>query len=59
MLTPVSLRITSGQNCTPDSSAMTGSVGLMTAIPLTTALAAWLAVRLCEDELPDEHVHIH
>jgi len=38
---------------------LAGSVGLMTAVPLTTALAAWLAVRLRADELTEEHGHLH
>jgi uncharacterized membrane protein len=38
---------------------LAGSIGLMTAVPLTTALAAWLAVRLRPELLADEHVHAH
>jgi uncharacterized membrane protein len=35
------------------------SVGLMTAVPLTTAFAAWLAVRLRAEQLSDVHAHAH
>jgi len=38
---------------------LAGSIGLMTAVPLTTALAAWLAVRVRPEILGDEHVHAH
>lgn len=38
---------------------LAGSVGLMTAVPLTTALAAWLAVRLRPEKLSDVHAHSH
>jgi len=39
---------------------LAGSIGLMTAVPLTTALAAWLAVRLSPDALADAaHLHVH
>lgn len=38
---------------------LAGSVGLMTAVPLTTALAALLAVRLQPEELSDAHAHAH
>jgi uncharacterized membrane protein len=34
-----------------------GSIGLVAAVPLTTALAALLAVRLPVRALPDEHAH--
>jgi uncharacterized membrane protein len=36
---------------------LVGSIGLMLAVPATTALAAWLAVELRPDELSDLHVH--
>jgi uncharacterized membrane protein len=38
---------------------LAGSVGLMTAVPLTTAFAAWLAVRLRAEQLSDVHAHVH
>jgi uncharacterized membrane protein len=39
--------------------AVVGSIGLLAAVPLTTALAALLARAVPADELPDEHVHHH
>lgn len=36
-----------------------GSIGLVVAVPLTTALAALLALRLPADALPDDHGHAH
>jgi uncharacterized membrane protein len=39
---------------------LVGSIGLIAAVPLTTALAALLAVRLAPESLPDEHAgHAH
>jgi uncharacterized membrane protein len=38
---------------------LVGSIGLIAAVPVTTALAALLATRLDPRELPDEHVHAH
>lgn len=38
---------------------LVGSIGLIAAVPLTTALAAALAVRLPEHVLEGEHVHHH
>jgi uncharacterized membrane protein len=40
---------------------LVGSIGLMLAVPLTTALAAWLAPLLPTDALPedDHHGHAH
>lgn len=38
---------------------LAGSIGLMTAVPLTTALTAWLAVRMSAETLPDGHAHAH
>jgi uncharacterized membrane protein len=39
---------------------LVGSIGLMLAVPLTTALAAWLALDASPAELPDdEPAHIH
>jgi uncharacterized membrane protein len=38
---------------------LVGSMGLIAAVPLTTALAALLATRLDPRELPEEHVHAH
>ena len=39
---------------------LVGSIGLVAAVPLTTALAAALAVRLDPAALPDEHAgHVH
>jgi uncharacterized membrane protein len=39
---------------------LVGSIGLIAAVPLTTALAAFLAVRLAPASLPDEHAgHAH
>lgn len=38
---------------------LVGSIGLIAAVPLTTALAAALATRLDPAALPDEHGHAH
>ena len=38
---------------------LVGSMGLMLAVPLTTALAAWLSGVLPPALLPDEHAHAH
>jgi len=38
---------------------LVGSMGLIAAVPLTTALAALLATRLDPRELPEEHAHVH
>jgi uncharacterized membrane protein len=38
---------------------LVGSIGLVLAVPLTTALAAWLAGRVPSDVLPDAHAHAH
>ncbi|MDQ3632522.1 MAG: YibE/F family protein [Actinomycetota bacterium] len=38
---------------------LSGSIGLMTAVPITTAIAALLAVRLRPEALPDGHLHVH
>ena len=38
---------------------LVGSIGLIAAVPLTTALAALLATRLDPRELPAEHPHAH
>jgi uncharacterized membrane protein len=38
---------------------LVGSIGLIAAVPLTTALAAFLAVRLAPATLPDDHGHAH
>jgi uncharacterized membrane protein len=38
---------------------LVGSIGLIAALPLTTALAAVLAARLPDEALPDEHGHVH
>jgi uncharacterized membrane protein len=39
---------------------LVGSIGLIAAVPLTTALAALLAIRLAPESVPDEHAgHAH
>jgi uncharacterized membrane protein len=38
---------------------LVGSMGLIAAVPVTTALAALLATRLDPRELPEEHAHVH
>jgi uncharacterized membrane protein len=39
---------------------LVGSIGLIAAVPITTALAAGLALRVRPEELPEhDHVHIH
>ena len=38
---------------------LVGSIGLIAAVPLTTALAALFALRLRPDEVGDAHVHAH
>jgi uncharacterized membrane protein len=38
---------------------LVGSIGLIAAVPITTALAALLALRLRPDELGDVHEHAH
>jgi uncharacterized membrane protein len=37
---------------------LVGSIGLIAAVPLTTAIATLLAVRMAPEELPDDH-HVH
>jgi uncharacterized membrane protein len=39
--------------------ALTGSIGLIAAVPLTTLAAVVLATRLPHGTLPDEHAHAH
>ena len=39
---------------------LVGSIGLIAAVPLTTALATLLAVRLAPESIADEHAgHVH
>lgn len=38
---------------------LVGSIGLIAAVPLTTAVAAWLAVRMTGLPPEDAHVHVH
>jgi uncharacterized membrane protein len=38
---------------------LVGSIGLIAAVPLTTALAASLAVRIAASISDDQHVHTH
>ena len=39
---------------------LVGSIGLIAAVPLTTAVAALLATRLPRDAVPDDlHAHAH
>ncbi len=38
---------------------LVGSIGLIAAVPLTTALASFLSLRLPADALPDEPGHVH
>jgi uncharacterized membrane protein len=38
---------------------LVGSIGLIVSMPLTTALAALLAVRMRDRELGDAHAHVH
>jgi uncharacterized membrane protein len=39
---------------------LVGSIGLIAAVPLTTALVSWLSLRLESDAIPDgEHGHVH
>ena len=38
---------------------LVGSIGLVLAVPLTTALASWLAVRVPAAALPADHHHHH
>jgi uncharacterized membrane protein len=38
---------------------LVGSIGLIAAVPVTTALAALLALQLPERRLRAEHVHVH
>jgi uncharacterized membrane protein len=38
---------------------LVGSIGLIAAVPLTTAIAALLATRLAPEELPEHHGHAH
>jgi uncharacterized membrane protein len=38
---------------------LAGSVGVVAAVPLTTALTAWLALQFSADELPAEEGHVH
>jgi uncharacterized membrane protein len=43
----------------PIVATLVGSIGLIAAVPLTTALAAFLALNLPERRLRAEHVHAH
>jgi uncharacterized membrane protein len=43
----------------PVVATLVGSIGLIAAVPVTTALAALLALQLPERRLRDEHVHVH
>ena len=38
---------------------LVGSIGLIAAVPITTALAALLAAELSAEELADTHAHAH
>jgi uncharacterized membrane protein len=51
----VSLEIVAGEIV----ATLVGSIGLITAVPLTTALAALLALRLRPDAVGDAHAHAH
>jgi uncharacterized membrane protein len=43
----------------PIVATLVGSIGLIAAVPLTTALAALLALRLGDRQLGETHVHAH
>jgi uncharacterized membrane protein len=43
----------------PIIATLVGSIGLIAAVPLTTALAALLALQLPEKQLRDAHLHAH
>jgi len=43
----------------PIVATLVGSIGLIAAVPLTTALAALLALHLPERQLRAEHLHVH
>jgi uncharacterized membrane protein len=43
----------------PVVATLVGSIGLIAAVPVTTALAALLALQLPERQLRAEHVHVH
>jgi uncharacterized membrane protein len=43
----------------PVIATLVGSIGLIAAVPVTTALAALLAIQLPERRLRAEHVHVH
>jgi uncharacterized membrane protein len=43
----------------PVIATLVGSIGLIAAVPVTTALAALLALQLPERRLRTEHVHVH
>jgi uncharacterized membrane protein len=43
----------------PVIATLVGSIGLIAAVPVTTALAALLALQLPERRLRAEHVHVH
>jgi uncharacterized membrane protein len=43
----------------PVVATLVGSIGLIAAVPVTTALAALLALQLPERRLQTEHVHVH
>jgi uncharacterized membrane protein len=43
----------------PIVATLVGSIGLIAAVPVTTALAALLAIQLPEKRLRDAHVHAH
>jgi uncharacterized membrane protein len=43
----------------PIIATLVGSIGLIAAVPLTTALAALLALHLPERQLRSEHLHVH
>ena len=36
-----------------------GSIGLIAAVPITTAVASFLAVRVAPASLDGEHAHVH
>ena len=43
----------------PIVATLVGTIGLIAAVPLTTALAALLALHLSERQLRAEHLHVH
>ena len=40
-------------------SMLAGSIGLLAAVPVTTLLAAWMAVQLRAESVPEQHAHVH